>query len=292
MSTVAERLFSRQLGRAAAADGTTDLARLRELVVGAYDEANRDRRRTEHSDRLMAVELEAANAALEHSVNSLQAQNQRFALALDNMANGLALFRADRRLLVCNRRQREILGIPEGAVQPGLGFEQFLRASPLLSEEAIADRLHLVEAQTEARLQQTLRDGREVIATFRPTRDGGFLVSCEDVTEQVLAAARIEFLAYHDTLTELPNRALLRERLEQAVRRGPCAVLCLDLDGFKLVNDTYGHALGDTLLRAVTARLRRQVRAGETLARLGGDEFAVVLAGGAAEAASTAGRMV
>ena len=85
---------------------------------------------------------------------------------------------------------------------------------------------------------------------------------------------------------------MLRERLDEAIGRGPCVVLCLDLDGFKAVNDTHGHAVGDALLRAVTARLRRQVRAGETLARLGGDEFAVVMAGGLAEASKTSGRMV
>ena len=292
MTCAAERLFSRQLARAAVCGGTTDLVRLRELVVGAYADADRDRRRTEQSTRLMATELEEVNAALGHSVSDLQSQNLRFSVALDNMANGLALFGADQRLVVCNRRQREILVIPETAVLTGISFEQFLRASSVLSENAVKERLQLADARVEAELQQTLIDGHEIRVAFRPTRDGGFLTTCEDVTERTQAAARIQFLAYHDTLTELPNRALLRERLDEAIGRGPCVVLCLDLDGFKAVNDTHGHAVGDALLRAVTARLRRQVRAGETLARLGGDEFAVVMAGGLAEASKTAGRMV
>ncbi len=292
MTGAAERLFDRQMARAADCGGAIDLARLRELVVGAYVEADRDRRRTEQSSTLMAAELEQANAALGDSVSDLQSQNLRFSFALDNMANGLALFDADARLVVCNRRQCEILGIPSVATRPGLGYEQFLRASTQLSESAVRERLQLADARVEAELQQILLDGHEIRVAFRPTRDGGFLTTCSDVTEHNQAAARIQFLAYHDTLTELPNRALLRERLEQAIQRGPCAVLCLDLDGFKTVNDTYGHPAGDILLRAVTARLRRQVRAGETLARLGGDEFAVVMAGGLADASKTAGRMV
>ncbi|MDO9714347.1 sensor domain-containing protein, partial [Paracraurococcus lichenis] len=104
-----------------------------------------------------------------------------------------------------------------------------------------------------------------------------------DITERRAAEARIAHMAHHDALTGLPNRVRFRERLDAAltrVRRGePCAVLCLDLDRFKEVNDTLGHPAGDALLRAVTERLRSELREVDTLARLGGDEFAVVQAG-------------
>ena len=105
---------------------------------------------------------------------------------------------------------------------------------------------------------------------------------CQDVTEHRAAAEQIHTLAHHDALTDLANRALLHQRLAQAIARarrvpdGILAVLCLDLDGFKAVNDLHGHAAGDCLLREVAARLNRNMRETDTVARLGGDEFAVV----------------
>ena len=112
---------------------------------------------------------------------------------------------------------------------------------------------------------------------------------CQDMTERRATAARIYKLAHHDALTDLANRTLLHERLSDAILRarragGGLAVLCLDLDGFKAVNDLHGHATGDALLRQVAARLSRSVREGDTVARLGGDEF-VVLQDGLAQPA-------
>ena len=111
--------------------------------------------------------------------------------------------------------------------------------------------------------------------------DGGWVATHEDITERRRVEARLAHQAHHDVLTDLPNRALLRERLEQAVtgmheggRR--LALLMLDLDRFKEVNDTLGHPIGDALLKVVTERLRGCVRETDTIARLGGDEFAVV----------------
>jgi len=105
----------------------------------------------------------------------------------------------------------------------------------------------------------------------------------EDITDRRRAEAQIAHMARHDVLTDLPNRVLLREHLEQAIvrmRRGEgFAVLCLDLDRFKNVNDTLGHSIGDSLLKAVGERLRRCVSEADTVARLGGDEFAIVQVG-------------
>ena len=110
---------------------------------------------------------------------------------------------------------------------------------------------------------------------------GGWLVTFEDISERRQAEARINHMAHHDALTGLPNRVLFHEKLAEAVarsRRGePGAVLYLDLDHFKAVNDTLGHPAGDALLREVTRRLNEQVREIDTVARLGGDEFAIVL---------------
>jgi diguanylate cyclase (GGDEF)-like protein len=125
-----------------------------------------------------------------------------------------------------------------------------------------------------------LADGRAMAVNFAPIENEGWLVTLEDITERRIAEARITHMAHHDALTELPNRVLFHARLHEAIARGHrgerCAVLYLDLDNFKDVNDTLGHPAGDALLREVTHRLRAQVRETDTVARLGGDEFAIV----------------
>ncbi|HZX30157.1 MAG TPA: sensor domain-containing diguanylate cyclase [Rhodocyclaceae bacterium] len=110
----------------------------------------------------------------------------------------------------------------------------------------------------------------------------GVVSSCSDISEFKLHQSQLEYLAHHDPLTNLPNRTLLEDRLEHAIfnadRHGTLLAVCyLDLDGFKPVNDQYGHAAGDTLLREVSQRLKARLRGGDTVARLGGDEFVLLL---------------
>jgi diguanylate cyclase (GGDEF)-like protein len=104
------------------------------------------------------------------------------------------------------------------------------------------------------------------------------LVAIADVSERMRAEARISYLAHHDALTGLANRIRFHEALDEALARNADGVtlFLLDLDGFKPVNDTYGHAVGDELLRLVAGRLRAAARGGDHVARLGGDEFALV----------------
>ncbi|WP_018261754.1 putative bifunctional diguanylate cyclase/phosphodiesterase [Methylobacterium sp. WSM2598] len=125
--------------------------------------------------------------------------------------------------------------------------------------------------------------------------DGGSVAIYEDVTEQQQAEDRIRFLAQHDPLTHLPNRVLFRERLDAMMRADApdaTALLYLDLDAFKNVNDTLGHPVGDALLAAVGARLGACVGEGGVVARLGGDEFAVACAEGEAAAQALAARII
>ena len=137
---------------------------------------------------------------------------------------------------------------------------------------------------TERRKDGSLYTVRQTITPVRG-HDGEvshFISMHEDISEQLAAQARIEHLAHFDTLTGLPNRSLFFDRLKQATAlskrgAGHVALLFLDLDRFKPVNDTYGHAMGDTLLKAVAERLLNCVRESDTVARLGGDEFAVAL---------------
>lgn len=110
----------------------------------------------------------------------------------------------------------------------------------------------------------------------------GVVTSCSDISEFKLHQSQLEYLAHHDPLTNLPNRTLLEDRLEHAIfnsdRHSTLLAVCyLDLDGFKPVNDQYGHAAGDAMLREVARRLKARLRGGDTVARLGGDEFVLLL---------------
>src|SRR5262249_9667064 len=128
-----------------------------------------------------------------------------------------------------------------------------------------------------------LADGRTLLIAVRPLQNGGWVSTHEDITSRREAEAQIAHMAHHDALTNLPNRTLLRERLEAALahvqRGGQIAVLYLDPDHFKSINDTLGHGVGDELLKAVALRLKGCIGEEDTIARLGGDEFAVVQTG-------------
>jgi len=133
---------------------------------------------------------------------------------------------------------------------------------------------------SSTRTQVELRDGRTIQVRVTRLGDGGYISAHEDITEIVRAAAQIEHMASHDGLTGLPNRLKLRERMNDAlarVRRGErLAVLCLDLDFFKAVNDTYGHAAGDTALQQAARVITESVRGSDVVCRYGGEEFLVL----------------
>jgi diguanylate cyclase (GGDEF)-like protein len=213
----------------------------------------------------------------------LHAQNIRFDMAINNMAHGLCMFDGDRRLVVCNERYVEIYQIPAGLTVPGTQLEQILHAreaSGLVAQDVVLDVISAAHQNVPAVQMLELRDGRSILVKHRPMPRGGWVATHEDVTEQRRAEARIAHLAHHDPLTDLPNRTLLHRRLEEAcadLSHGKSvAVLCLDLDRFKEVNDTLGHGIGDALLKAVALRLQSCIREHDTLARIGGDEFAIV----------------
>jgi diguanylate cyclase (GGDEF)-like protein len=137
-----------------------------------------------------------------------------------------------------------------------------------------------------------MTDGRTIAIRHQPMPDGGWVATHEDITEFRRIEARIAHMAHHDVLTELPNRVLLRERLERALegthKGRSLAVMCLDLDRFKDINDSLGHPVGDALLKAVAQRLTSCIGEADTVARLGGDEFAIVQVGAEQPVAATA----
>jgi diguanylate cyclase (GGDEF)-like protein len=223
----------------------------------------------------------------ERTDRELGIQNVRFGAALSAMSQALCMFDKDGSLVIANRRLNEMFNLPDAAIAPGMTMES------LLGHTGTVSNLHRTDiASIRTSVQQMkaagnratrirgLADGRTLAVNFAPVDDDGWLLTLEDITEQRLAAARLTHMAHHDALTGLPNRVLFHDKLAEAVarsRRGePCAVLYLDLDHFKAVNDTLGHPVGDALLQDITQRLKEHTRETDTVARLGGDEFAIV----------------
>ncbi len=244
-------------------------------------------------------------ASLHRRENELQCTNLRFTAALENMSQGLAMYDADERLAVSNRRFCDITGLPPEQITAGMTYREVIGLCASAghfpgrtADQAYAERCDHIAWIGAATHDGQPTGGRAVAVRYEPMVGGGWVSTFEDVTERRANEARIMHMAHHDALTDLPNRVLFREHMERVlprVRRGSsAAVLCLDLDGFKGVNDTLGHPAGDELLRLVARRLRDNTRETDLLARLGGDEFAIIQADAQqpVEAAALADRLV
>jgi diguanylate cyclase (GGDEF)-like protein len=195
------------------------------------------------------------------------------------------MFDRDNRITVANRQYIEMYRISADIVRPGCSLRQLLEARQAAGTFGEDIESYMARQATEgfiARKTPELPDGRVISVVNTRMSDGGWVSTHEDVTEQRRTEQRIAHMAGHDALTGLPNRLLFRESMEQALAAPDCensvAVLSIDLDCFKEVNDTLGHPAGDALLRGVADRLRRCVGDG-MVARLGGDEFAMIRVG-------------
>jgi diguanylate cyclase (GGDEF)-like protein len=227
------------------------------------------------SGRQSVVALKSANA-------QLSAQNERFDAALHNMMQGLLMLDAEQRVVVCNDRYIEMYGLSPEIAKPGCSVRELLRHRAergCLNRDRVEMLDNLSPGSTATAIVGA-PDGREIAIASRAMPGGGWVVTHEDITERRRAEARIAHMTLHDALTDLPNRAHFHKeignRLAYASREDRFAVLCLDLDNFKTVNDTLGHPIGDMLLYQVGDRLRACLRADDSIARLGGDEFGMV----------------
>jgi diguanylate cyclase (GGDEF)-like protein len=274
-------------------DLTQHVLRIRE---GGALEARQDSRTATRRDELgvlcnsfdsMVRELaEARRELVAKSEVEIAKQVERLEAALSNMSQGLSMYDREGRLVVCNSRFAQMYALGPDQVKPGTPLADIVEAR-------IANQIYVPAQTARYRSRQLLpvttvscetyelSNGRVLSVTAHPMANGGWVATHEDITERRRDEARIAHLAHHDVLTDLPNRALLRERLEEALtgmRAGDrgLAVLMLDLDRFKEVNDSLGHPIGDALLKAVTARLLGCIGESDTVSRLGGDEFAIL----------------
>jgi diguanylate cyclase (GGDEF)-like protein len=233
-------------------------------------------------DRIEASErrLAAKNAELDLTQQQLQ-------VTLANLSQGVCFFDENNQLRVFNRRFCEIIGLPIEHVHIGMPAGEIaeLRIAAgtfwdATAEEYLASLAARIRAGVPVDEVSELLDGRTIAKHFEPLTDHGWVMTLEDISERRSAERKIAYLAHHDLLTGLANRALFRDQLGHAFTDpAPAksfAMLCLDLDRFKAVNDSFGHPVGDGLLVAVADRLRAAVRAGDTVARLGGDEFVIL----------------
>jgi diguanylate cyclase (GGDEF)-like protein len=219
----------------------------------------------------------------------VRTQYERFNAAVNNMPLGFCMVDDDQRLLTTNNRFGEIYGLPPDISLPGTPLRtsvEYRAANGHFGEDIgpdfVKQRLAAARAPEPWHITRTTRDGRTISVSHQPLPGGGSLSTHEDITTRRHAEAQIAHMAHYDALTDLPNRVLFREHLMKAlesVDRGKLAVLCIDLDRFKAVNDTLGHPIGDALLRAVGDRLQASAGSADLVARLGGDEFAIVQAG-------------
>jgi diguanylate cyclase (GGDEF)-like protein len=233
--------------------------------------------------RLHARNLEITNGKSKE-------QNLRFEMALNNMVQGILMYDSSGKLIISNKRFAELIGVPQEKWEiSALGttvFQTMAVARGLTNvtgknpEQAVADFQNLLDHRSTGSVVYERTDGRTFHATCVPMTDGGLVITFEDITERRRTQDKISHMARHDALTDLPNRNLFYEKIEELLSRAPqegtFTVLSLDLDRFKSVNDTLGHPIGDKLLQAAAGRMRDCVRKTDVVARLGGDEFAIL----------------
>ena len=277
-------------------------AAMRRLAMGDYSvEVKDDSKRKDEIGVLFSAVAGYRNSLIRSRALADQAELERERLdaAVSNMPIGLCMFDSMQRLIISNKQYAEIYGMPPELTKPGTSLREILedriRAGIFNATDPERILQNLIKQVTGERSSLNLielKDGRTLSIAHQAMAGGGWVATHEDVTERRQAEARIRHMSRHDALTDLPNRIMFKERLEDALKRVPrgesIAVLCLDLDNFKSVNDTLGHPIGDVLLESVAERLRASVRENDTIARLGGDEFAMVQVGAEQPAGATA----
>ena len=226
-------------------------------------------------------ELQSRNEILQRRDREIGIQNGRFDAALNNMSQALCMVDAEERLVVCNHRFTELFGLSLEPM-PGMAMDDLIGRSADGRLGDVQARHRSLQASGGASRFVEDGGGHTIVSvSHEPMPEGGWVATYEDITERRRAEDQIRFMAHHDGLTGLVNRVFFGQELNAALaslpaRGGRVSVLCLDLDGFKDINDSHGHHVGDALLCEVARRLSACVRDGDVVARLGGDEFAIL----------------
>ncbi|WP_433996029.1 putative bifunctional diguanylate cyclase/phosphodiesterase [Bradyrhizobium tropiciagri] len=216
----------------------------------------------------------------------LVTERRNLTTAVDNIPQGLVLYDASARIITCNRPYIEMFGLSPDVAKPGCTMQRLIEHRKETGSfdgdvDAFCDAIiRNVKLGKATRQLTEAPGGRAIEIVNKPLPEGGWVATIEDVTERTRTENRIAYMAHYDALTDLPNRVLFRQRLDQALKAigtdEQLAVMYIDIDEFKSVNDALGHQIGDELLRAVADRLRSCLGDTDVAARLGGDEFAVI----------------
>ena len=236
------------------------------------------------AERFQRMLLGAVNTSRDMSLLA-----KRFDSALNNMPHGLFMFDVNRRIVVANQKLNQQTGLPSDFELKGLtvvdladGLAKAGMLSELNAQSLMISLNARLSGSDDAPFIVDMLNGRTLEFTVQPMENGGLVVLVEDITERKIAEAKINHLARFDALTGLPNRNVLRDRMEQALSEwrpdNMCAIHFIDLDQFKQVNDTLGHTRGDMLLQAVAHRLRENILDADVISRFGGDEFVILQA--------------
>lgn len=224
-------------------------------------------------------------------VTEHHARSRQLETLLDNFPGGISLFDKDLKMVLVNDQLKEMIGYPKELFVNGMpSLEDIFRSNAQRGEygggdveEQVSHRMELARLREPHIYDRERPNGAVLEVRGVPLEGSGFLTTYCDITEHRKSQAMVQHLVNYDALTDLPNRAVFQERLELAVaqaKRGQAMALhCIDLDNFKIVNDTYGHNIGDRLLKEIAERFKNLKRDTDTIARIGADEFVIIQVG-------------
>ncbi|MBB3136269.1 diguanylate cyclase (GGDEF)-like protein [Rhizobium pisi] len=283
----AEVLFWQQCNQAVTDDGSIDAERLMELVIATYRGHERDYAEIERSAETLLRENHALRGNVSAITQTFDEQKKLFEIVLNNLPLGLSVFDADQRLSLSNPRFPQLFGLSREDVAPGTTIADLI--GKIRGTESVGAKRRrrsrkpspaTAKSGSLRRREWLMEDGRIIQSMVTILSDGSNIAIHADITEDRKAAERITYLAHHDPLTGLPNRIHFREQVDAALAERkpdePVALVHLNLDRFKSINNTMGVSVGDKILQQVAERIRASAGAESTLARLGSDEFAIL----------------